>query len=92
MREGKQMRKKVAFLVLFLTLFLSACAIQSQSNGNIPTTQPVKKYIGSMNSDKYHLPSCEWARKIKPGNSVWFSSLEEARRAGYVPCKVCQPK
>jgi len=49
------------------------------------------KYVGSKNSDKYHYPTCRWARKIKPENLVTFKSAQEAQAAGYVPCKVCKP-
>ncbi|MHC1630688.1 MAG: sunset domain-containing protein [Methanotrichaceae archaeon] len=55
------------------------------------TTTVVKKYVGSVNSNKYHNPGCRWAKKIKPDNQIWFSSSEEARAAGYVPCGVCKP-
>lgn len=48
-------------------------------------------FVGSSKSDKYHYPSCEWAQKIKPSNLVCFSSSEDARAHGYVPCKVCNP-
>lgn len=33
----------------------------------------------------------EWAKKIKPENEIWFKDKEDARRHGYVPCKVCKP-
>jgi hypothetical protein len=49
------------------------------------------KYVGSKNSNKYHYPTCRWARKIKPANLVTFKSAQEAQAAGYVPCKVCKP-
>ncbi|KUK43732.1 MAG: Extracellular nuclease [Methanothrix harundinacea] len=48
-------------------------------------------FVGSTRSDKYHYPSCRWAEKILPENAIWFSSSEEARAAGYVPCGVCKP-
>lgn len=48
-------------------------------------------YVGSVYSNKYHYPDCEWARRIYPGNQIWFSSPAEARAAGYVPCGVCNP-
>mgnify|MGYP000892792595 CR=1 FL=1 len=56
--------------------------------------QPVKttgKYVGSIESNKYHLPTCRWAEQIKPENRIWFDSEEEAQKAGYEPCKVCNP-
>ena len=49
------------------------------------------KYVGSSKSDKYHYPSCQWAKKISPANLVTFKSAKEAKEAGYVPCKVCRP-
>lgn len=59
--------------------------------GNQNVQKEDKKYIGSKESNKYHLPSCQWAQKIKPENQVWFGSKEEAEKAGYQPCKVCTP-
>jgi len=49
------------------------------------------QFVGSLESDKYHYPSCRWAKKILPENEIWFASSEEARAAGYVPCGVCHP-
>ena len=49
------------------------------------------EFWASKNSDKYHQPSCKWAQKINPGNLVKFKTPEEAIKAGYKPCKVCQP-
>ncbi len=56
-----------------------------------PTSTSSGKFVGSTKSDKYHYPSCRWAKKILPENQIWFASSEEARAAGYVPCGVCKP-
>lgn len=48
-------------------------------------------FVGSATSDKYHYPDCRWAERISAANLVEFSSVEEARDAGYVPCGVCSP-
>jgi len=48
-------------------------------------------FVGSVKSNKYHYPSCEWGRKISSANEIWFSSSADARAHGYVPCKVCCP-
>lgn len=64
----------------------STAATASKTN-----TQNASKYVGSVNSDKYHKPFCRWAEKILPANEVWFSSKAEAEAAGYQPCKVCKP-
>jgi outer membrane biogenesis lipoprotein LolB len=83
------LRKPTALiLLLVITLLLTACGTQQTTTS---TPQPQQNYVGSINSDKYHYPDCEWAQKIKPENEVWFSSPEEARKAGYKPCKVCSP-
>lgn len=47
--------------------------------------------VGSKSSRKYHLPDCRFAQKIKPENLISFSGVEDARREGYLPCKVCNP-
>ncbi|MDD3566215.1 MAG: thermonuclease family protein [Methanothrix sp.] len=67
---------------------------QSVISTSLPSTVATttqKKFVGSKKSDKYHYPSCRWAKKILPQNEIWFSSSEEARRAGYVSCGVCHP-
>lgn len=48
-------------------------------------------YVGSRNSNKYHYPSCVWARKIKLQNLVTFGNKQETDARGYIPCKVCKP-
>ncbi len=48
-------------------------------------------FVGSVKSDKYHYPSCKWAKKIKSSNEIWFDGSAEARAAGYSPCSVCNP-
>ena len=55
------------------------------------TQQDSGQYVGSINSDVYHYPDCASAKKIKPENQIWFNSVEEAKAAGYRPCKVCNP-
>lgn len=42
-------------------------------------------FVGSKNSDKYHLPKCSFAKRIKPENRVCFASKEDAEKRGYVP-------
>ncbi len=42
-------------------------------------------FVGSKNSDKYHLPSCSHAKRIKSENVVCFVSAEDAQSKGYAP-------
>jgi len=53
--------------------------------------EPEGIYVGSINSNKYHLPSCYWAGQINKSNEIWFTSKSDAESHGYVPCKVCEP-
>lgn len=58
---------------------------------NAKSQEELKKFVGSAKSNKYHYPDCQWAKKIKPENEVWFRDSEDARARGYVPCGVCHP-
>ena len=42
-------------------------------------------FVGSRNSNKYHLATCAVAKRIKPENRICFPSKEEAEKRGYVP-------
>lgn len=48
-------------------------------------------YVGSSQSDRYHVPTCRWTSNINDENLVHFESTEEAEAAGYVPCGTCKP-
>jgi hypothetical protein len=75
-------KRKKSFLavILFLSFLVTSVALAIDY-----------KYVGSKNSNKYHYPTCRAAQRIKPGNLVTFKSTQEAKAAGYVPCKVCKP-
>ena len=47
------------------------------------------KYVGSINSDKYHLPWCSGAERINEANKVWFQTETEAKDKGYSPAGNC---
>jgi len=57
----------------------------------IPPAQSTGIYVGSKNSDKYHYPSCSYAKTIYLSNQVWFNNKAEALEAGYEPCGACRP-
>ncbi len=46
-------------------------------------------FVGSKNSNKYHLPTCHFAKLIKPENIVCFKSAEDAAAKSYQPDKSC---
>ncbi len=47
------------------------------------------KVVGSIKSDKYHLPDCPGAKQISEENKIWFESIEAAEKAGYKPAGNC---
>ena len=47
------------------------------------------RVLGSVNSDKYHLPDCPGAKQISEKNIIWFDLIEEAEKAGYKPAGNC---
>ena len=69
--------------------------IDRGADGSLASTSSLASeqnvFVGSNKSNKYHYPDCQWAKKIHPENEIWFSSSEDARSHGYVPCKVCNP-
>jgi len=52
-------------------------------------TADTGQFVGSVNSDKYHLPYCSGAKRIKESNRVWFASKADAAAAGYTPAGNC---
>jgi len=62
-------------------------ASENQNNNNIADKNCA--FVGSKNSNKYHLPGCRWAKNIKPGNIICFSSKSDAESKGYLPDKNC---
>lgn len=68
--------------------------IPAVAQSSIPitsTSTASQQFVGSTKSNKYHYPSCSAAKKIKPENEIWFTSSEDARAHGYVPCGICHP-
>ena len=49
------------------------------------------RYTGSDSTLIYCYPSCRHARRTQARHEVRFRSAEDARAAGYRPCRVCRP-
>lgn len=49
------------------------------------------QFIGSKNSDVYHLEDCPSAQRISEKNRVYFKTTLEAEKEGYRPCGKCNP-
>ncbi len=61
-------------------------------SGEFPGVQEgsvIKSFVGSKNGAVYHYPSCPGAQQIKEENKIYFSSRDEAEKAGYRPAANC---
>ena len=76
------MRKNLTSLIIGIAI-LGLCKIGIAADAS---------FVASKGSDRYHVPTCGIAQKIKPENLVRFGSESEAAKAGYSPCKVCIKK
>lgn len=54
----------------------------------VPISQ---SFVASVNSDKYHTPTCQHAQNILVDNRIYYSLESEAQRDGKTPCSVCLP-
>ena len=45
--------------------------------------------VASKTGKKYHFPWCAGASQITDKNKIWFSSYEEAQKAGYTAAFNC---
>ena len=48
-------------------------------------------YLGNRKTLRLHRPKCPLAANMSPANRVRFTSLKEAYREGYSPCRSCKP-
>jgi len=65
--------------------------ITKTSQTSTSDTEAEYQYVGSKESNKYHLPTCTWAKKITAENLIKFKDKEDAEQQGYEPCGVCKP-
>jgi len=49
------------------------------------------RYEGVRSTKVFCFPTCHHGRRANPANFVFFHDEEEAREAGYRPCKDCRP-
>jgi len=47
------------------------------------TTYSPGKYVASKNSNVYHEPKCDWAKKIEKSRQVWFGDKKDAIEKGF---------
>ena len=78
---------KNKFPVRIETKNQSAAALSSQN----PKTESAQNlFVASRNGQVYHFPWCAGAQRIKEENKIYFSSKEEAQKAGLRPAANCE--
>jgi hypothetical protein len=55
----------------------TASTVETPAAGQCP-------FVGSRNSNKYHLSTCAVAKRIKSENKICFVSKEDAEKRGYI--------
>ncbi|MEK7552742.1 MAG: hypothetical protein AAB505_01380 [Patescibacteria group bacterium] len=63
--------------------------IENSTTSDNVTTKSQGQVVGSKNGNKYHYPWCSGAQRIKEENKIWFTSVDEAKKAGYTPAANC---
>ncbi|NLE07573.1 MAG: hypothetical protein GX627_03110 [Parcubacteria group bacterium] len=61
-----------------------------QPDTTMNSTMVAGAVVASKNGTKYHYPWCAGAKQISAKNLITFSSIEEARKAGYTPASNCK--
>jgi hypothetical protein len=59
-------------------------------NAISPVSSAKGNYVASKNGTKYHYVWCSGAATIKEENKIYFSTAEEAQKAGYTPAANCK--
>ena len=61
-----------------------------EQNSSIISSNTQKNFVASRNGKKYYYAWCESANVIKEQNRIWFSTKDEAEKAGYQPAANCK--
>lgn len=54
--------------------------IEEEKEEKVYTNFEPGKYVASNRGATYHIPKCDWAKKIKEKNRVWFDDEKEAKK------------
>ena len=68
-------------------------AAESQAGVEKQAQTPVLpfKYVGNSFSNKFHRPSCPFARIMSASHIIYFEHRHDAIEKGYLPCHYCLP-
>lgn len=65
--------------------------IKIDKAGYEETTINKSKYIGNINSMKFHYSDCSSVSSMKDRNKRFFKDRKDAVSQGFVPCSICKP-
>lgn len=65
--------------------------VVSNDSSNTSNAESSNVYVSSSKSNKFHVVTCEWAKKISENNKITYPSRQAALDGGKVPCSVCNP-
>lgn len=65
--------------------FIALFSMAGKKPAKMEKTFKPGKFVASKFGGTYHIPRCDWAKKIKKNNVVWFNTKEDAKRAGHKP-------
>ncbi|MBF0594581.1 MAG: hypothetical protein HQL22_06405 [Candidatus Omnitrophica bacterium] len=75
------MKKMLSVLLAGVLMLTVSGAVMAQEAG----------YVASKGGTKYHFATCSIGKKITADKLVKFAAPEDAVKAGYTPCKTCNP-
>lgn len=86
---------KLEFVALLALICLGSQAALAQEAAEFlaepeASDLPVK-YIGNLESHKFHRPSCPFARIMSVSKRVKFHYRSQAVACGHLPCRYCLP-
>ena len=83
-------------MLLALTLVFCAGAGAGEPKPGAPAVKPTKtdeatsrQYSGNSKTRRFHRKSCRYYNCINC--TVFFATRKQAIKAGFIPCKVCNP-
>ena len=77
-----------------------ALSIDGEADVSAPVTEttpleqtkaPTAPFVGSTQRDRFHIPACRWATRIRTTHLISFATREAALENGYTPCGTCKP-
>jgi energy-coupling factor transporter transmembrane protein EcfT len=54
--------------------------VEEEKEEEVYTNFEPGKYVATKTGSTYHIPKCDWAKKIKKSNQVWFDDEKAAKK------------